>query len=92
MTCKSVNSYVMSKLTLHVPEDLVAAAKSEAASRQVSVSKLVTDFFASLAAKKATTDPVMDRLAPRTRSLAGCISQTDDGMEDYIDHLERKHS
>ena len=92
MTCNSMNSYVMSKLTLHVPEHLVAAAKSEAASRQVSVSKLVTDFFTSLAANQTTVDPALDRLAPRTRSLAGCISQTDDGLEDYIDHLERKHS
>lgn len=92
MTYDFVNSYVMPKLTLHVPEDLVAAAKSEAATRRVSVSKLVTDFFASLAANKVTSDPTIDRLAPRTRSLAGCITRTDDGIEDYIDHLERKHS
>ncbi len=80
----------MSKLTLHVPEELVVAAKSEAAARRVSVSKLVTDFFASLAAKKAASENEIHLLAPRTRRLAGCIPNAD--MENYIDHLERKHS
>jgi Family of unknown function (DUF6364) len=81
----------MSKLTLHVPEELVCAAKNEAASRRVSVSKLVSDYFACLAANSArsTKDAVRD-LAPRTRRLAGCIPNAD--MEDYIDYLERKHS
>jgi hypothetical protein len=82
----------MSKLTLHVPEDLVTAAKSEAAARRVSVSKLVSDFFASLAANKPAVDCETGRLAPRTRRLAGCVSRTDTDMEDYIDHLEEKHS
>lgn len=82
----------MSKLTLHVPNDLVAAAKQEAAERSVSVSKLVSDFFASLAKKNASTDIELDDLAPRTRRLAGCISESDSGKEDYIDYLEKKHS
>lgn len=82
----------MSKLTLHVPENLVSAAKSEAAARRVSVSKLVTDYFASLAASKAETEVEIARLAPRTRRLARCIPQTDRDIEDYIDYLERKHS
>lgn len=81
----------MPKLTLHVAEELVSAAKSEAASRRVSVSKLVSDYFACLAANKpgSATDPGPD-LAPRTRRLAGCIPDAD--PEDYIDYLERKHS
>jgi hypothetical protein len=82
----------MSKLTLHVPENLVSAAKTEAAARRVSVSKLVTDFFASLAASKDQTKVETTRLAPRTRRLAKCILKTDKGIEDYIDYLERKHS
>jgi len=82
----------MSKLTLHVPEDLVIAAKSEAAARHVSVSKLVSDFFASLAAKSMTSAPSTDRLAPRTRRLAKCIPEANADIEDYIDYLERKHS
>jgi len=82
----------MSKLTLHVPEDLVTAAKSEAAARRVSVSKLVSDYFASLSANKPAADNDMGRLAPRTRRLAGSITRPDADMEDYIDHLDRKHS
>lgn len=81
----------MAKLTLHVPEELVAAAKSEAEARNVSVSKLVSDFFRYLAASSpnVATD-VTERLAPRTRGLAGCVPDAD--VEDYIDYLEDKHS
>ena len=80
----------MAKLTLHVPEELVVAAKSEAAARQVSVSKLVTDFFRQLASREGGP-PIEDtRLAPRTQRLAGCIPSA--ATEDYIDYLEEKHS
>jgi hypothetical protein len=92
MTCDSVNDHVMPKLTLHIPEELVTTAKIEAANRHVSVSKLVSDFFTSLAAHKSARDSPQQQLAPRTRRLAGCIPATDEEKEDYIDHLERKHS
>lgn len=78
----------MAKLTLHIPEDLVVTAKSEAAQRQVSVSKLVTDFFRNLAAERnRNTD---EDLAPRTKSLAGCLPNAE--KEDYLNYLEEKHS
>ncbi len=81
----------MAKLTLHVPEELVAAAKREAASRHVSVSKLVTDFFRNLATPNRSGQPALDsNLAPRTQRLAGCIPSAE--LEDYIDYLEEKHS
>ncbi len=80
----------MPKLTLHIPETMVAAAKSEAAARRVSVSKLVTDYFATLAAKPSVSDGEDLRLSPRTKRLSGCIP--DGEMNAYIDHLERKHS
>lgn len=92
MTYPFAISYVMAKLTLHVPEELVSAAKSEAAARRVSVSKLVTDFFSTLSKKSVAADLEIARLAPRTRRLAGCIPATDMDQEDYIDYLERKHS
>ncbi len=84
--------YVMSKLTLHVSEELVSVAKRTAAERRVSVSKLVSDYFTSLAANKDVSDSGLERLAPRTRRLAGCIPPADSDLEDYIDHLERKHA
>ncbi len=91
MTCESLKQYVMSKLTLHVPEELVSAAKNEAALRRVSVSKLVSDYFACPAAYKTTsTKDAMHELAPRTSRLSGCIPDAD--TEDYVDYLERKHS
>ena len=80
----------MPKLTLHVPEDLIAAAKSEAAARNVSVSKLVADFFRLLASRKAGSENDDTSLAPRTRRLLGCIPSAE--IEDYIDYLEKKHS
>ena len=79
----------MAKLTLHVPEDLVAAAKSEAAARRVSVSKLVTDFFRNIASRNQEGTVQPETLAPRTKRLAGCVSDTD--FEDYVDYLEEKH-
>lgn len=80
----------MAKLTLHVPEELVAVAKSEAAARHVSVSKLVTDFFRNLASRKRASPGEEASLAPRTQRLAGCIPCAD--FEDYVDYLEEKHS
>jgi hypothetical protein len=81
----------MAKLTLHVPEELVAAAKMEAAARQVSVSKLVSDFFRNLASQtRDSADTDEGDLAPRTRRLAGCIPSAE--IKDYIDYLEEKHS
>jgi len=84
------NNTSMAKLTLHVTEHLVSVAKSEAAARRVSVSKLVSDFFAFLASTRNDSEPNLNRLAPRTRRLAGCIPKAD--FEEYIHYLERKHS
>ena len=80
----------MAKRTLHVPEELIAAAKSEAAARDVSVSKLVTEFFRFLANRKAGSENNDTSLAPRTRRLLGCIPSAE--IQDYIDYLEKKHS
>lgn len=80
----------MSKLTLHVDEHLVAAAKKEAATRQVSVSKLVSDFFRVLEKKRA--DKTGGELPPVTKSLLGSIQGANADEENYIDYLEKKYS
>jgi hypothetical protein len=80
----------MAKLTLHVPEKLVAAAKREAASRRTSVSKLVSDYFRAFGAGAA--GGVSGPLPPVTASLVGCIRGADADRASYIDHLEQKHS
>ncbi len=81
----------MGKLTLHVDADLISAAKEEAAVRRTSVSKLVTAFFRALSAGSTTSHPRGD-LPPITASLVGCIKGSDVDIEDYIDHLEERHS
>lgn len=80
----------MSKLTLHVDDELIAAAKEEAVSRRTSVSKLVSDFFRVLSATRSSK-PDMS-LPPITSSLRGCLRGSKADLEDYIDHLEKKHS
>jgi hypothetical protein len=80
----------MAKLTLHVPDALIAAAKREAESRKTSVSKLVSDYFRVFA--MVGTAGAVEGLPPVTASLVGCLKGADDDREDYVDHLERKHS
>ena len=79
----------MSKLTLHVPDKLVEAAKREAASRRTSVSKLVSDYFRAF---EATADNQAGPLPPVTASLVGCLRGEEDDLSAYIDHLEKKHT
>ena len=83
----------MAKLTLHVPEELVLKVKKEAADRQVSVSKLVTDFFRSLDSNERSADSEIrpePELAPRTKRLAGCLNSGQLG--EYEDYLKEKYS
>ncbi|MBL9157157.1 MAG: hypothetical protein JNJ70_06790 [Verrucomicrobiales bacterium] len=80
----------MAKLTLHVPDRLIAAAKQEAEARKTSVSKLVSDYFRIFAKSEEPGQPV--GLPPVTASLVGCIQGADDDRDAYVDHLERKHS
>ena len=80
----------MAKLTLHVPDSLIAAAKREAASRRTSVSKLVSDYFRAFGPEAG--DGPAGPLPPVTASLVGCIRGADAERETYIDYLERKHS
>jgi len=80
----------MAKLTLHVPGQLVAAAKREAASRKISVSRLVSDYFRAFA---ATSPGDSDgNLPPITASPVGCIRGAEEGREASVDSLERNHA
>lgn len=80
----------MSKLTLHVPDTLVAAAKREAAFRKTSVSKLVSDYFRAFEARALGGSPIA--LPPVTSSLVGCLDGARDDRASYIDYLGKKHS
>jgi len=83
----------MAKLTLHVPEDLVAAAKTEAIKRETSVSKLVSDYFRLFEGRKdGERGNEVSKLTPVTKSLLGCARGADEDLEGYVDYLEEKHS
>ena len=85
----------MSKLTLHVDDHLIRAAKEEASARHTSVSKLVSDYFRVLSARPADKAEQLP-LPPITASLLGCIRGAGSGAEDpikaYVDYLEDKHT
>ena len=80
----------MAKLTLHVSDRLVAAAKREAANRRTSVSRLVSDYFRVFTATASGGSG--GSLPPITASLVGCIRSADEDRESYVDYLEQKHS
>ncbi|MFT6863284.1 MAG: hypothetical protein ACJAVK_001845 [Akkermansiaceae bacterium] len=82
----------MPKLTLHIQDELIAAAKIEAAERKTSVSKLVSDFFRALAAEGETDAP--KNLPPITASLIGSLqgADTQHDRKDQRNHLDAKHS
>jgi hypothetical protein len=79
----------MPKLTLHVPETLIEAAKREAAHRGTSVSRLVSDYFRAFSDQPSKRSG--EGLSPITASLVGCIRGAEDSRDAYIDYLERKH-
>ena len=81
----------MPKLTLNISEKLVIAAKSEAALRRVSVSKLVSDYFLSLSTPPVCRD-VEEELSPHTKRLLGCMAESKVSDKEYLDHLSEKHS
>ena len=82
----------MPKLTLHIQDQLISAAKIEAAERKTSVSKLVSDFFRALAAEDSPNS--LPKLPPITASLVGRLEDTSgqSDRENYRDHLESKHA
>ena len=84
------NCYVMAKLTLHVPDALIAAAKREAETRHTSVSKLVSDYFRAFA--RTGQSGSLEALPPVTSSLVGCLKGADEDREAYVEDVERKRS
>jgi len=71
------------KLTLSVDQAVVEHAKRFARRNATSVSKLVTDFLASLEDKDESATPIVDR-------LRGILPQTA-SRDEYRGHLEKKH-
>lgn len=75
------------KLTLRMDDMLVAEAKTHAARRGKSVSKMFGDFVVSLGEYKRGGD-----LPPVTGSLLGIMKGHSMSEADYKKHLREKHS
>ena len=78
----------MSKLTLSVDEDVVAAAKRYAEQQGTSVSKLVQRYLDAVARPGKLS---REDLPPITRRLSGVLKGVKFDREEYIDYLDRKY-
>jgi len=76
------------KLTLRMDAELIRAAKAEASRRGKSVSRIVSDFFDSLASRRREQSD----LPPVTASLVGILKGRGVAESDYRKHLREKYS
>ena len=76
------------KLTLRMDAELVRTAKTEAGRRGKSVSKIVGEFFDTLASRPR----VKSELPPITASLVGILKASKISEADYRKHLREKYS
>ncbi len=77
------------KLTLRLDEELIAAAKQEAATRGTSISSMVANFFNAL--RQERKPRAVPHLSPITAALAGLLAGSRVTEDDYKRHLEKKH-
>lgn len=75
------------KLTLRMDAELVKQAKIEAHRRGKSVSRMVAEYFDSLAQPRHTAA----RVPPITASLTGILKDSSVSEDDYRRHLREKH-
>ena len=78
------------KLTLRLDDDLIVAAKREAASRRTSLSRMVADYFQGIRARNRPAGA--PNLGPVTSQLIGIAKGSKADEKDYREHLIRKHS
>ena len=76
------------KLTLRLDDALIRSAKAHAGESGRSVSRLVADFFALIAADDAARG---GEVTPRVQSLRGVLAGSGLDVADYRRHLEEKH-
>ncbi len=76
------------KLTLRLDDDLIRSAKRYSQETGKSLSQMVGDYFALIAARDAQGSPTV---SPRVRSLVGALNGATVDEEDYRRHLEEKY-
>lgn len=76
-----------SKITLYTDEKLIEDVKRFAKDQNISVSKLVNNFFESLLQKEKENK----QESSVTDSLLGVLKDTALDEKDYKKHLEKKH-
>jgi hypothetical protein len=74
------------KLTLRLDDKLIASAKRHSAESGKSVSQLVSDFYALIAAQERDVD-----ITPRVRSLRGVLADSGLDESDCRRHLEERY-
>lgn len=78
------------RLTLRMEKDLIDYAKVYAKEHGTSVSKMVANYFAAVAAKEKNIPPEDEDFGPITHSL-GAEPTQEVTEEDYYRYLEEKH-
>lgn len=78
---------MQTKLTLRLDDQLVRAAKQHARQAGCSVSQMVSDYFAAIAA----AEPQRSTLAPNVSRLMGALKEAGLDETDYRAHLEGKY-
>ena len=78
---------MQTKLTLRLDDQLVEAAKRHAKQAGCSVSQMVADYFAAIAA----ADSPPSTLTPKVSQLMGALEGAGVDETDYRAHLERKY-
>jgi hypothetical protein len=76
------------KLTLRLDDELIREAKEYSRETGKSVSRLVEDYFALIAARRNRRRP---GLSPRVRALAGALKDAEVTEADHRRHLEEKY-
>ncbi len=79
---------MQTKLTLRLEAQLIEDAKTYARKRGKSVSQIVADYFALLAAHAPKG---AEPLPPVVRALKGALADYDVGEPDYRKYLEEKY-
>lgn len=78
------------KLTLKLDKNIILKAKKYAKKRNISISKIVENYFENLTAEDNSID---EKITPLVKELSGVIDEAaiDNHKQDYSDYLTEKY-